>query len=307
MKSKKKLLIAGLGIAIAAAFVTWFIVRPSQSSWPDFLMDKPDAPRYNTEVVDRDFGYRTGNHVPVKLYFKLLPGMELMTEQMVINGDFEVVSKTEHREQKGADTLVRVDLVLQAFVLKPKLEAKPTIAYRSTAGGDPKKLDLLAIEVYTSQTFDGRKGKHPKEGNLTKIDDGHLWITSAFVLVGSIGVLLAVGKLVRDHMPRLIGATKLPVGDFPPGWTPVQEAWFAITSGDHSKTAFTRVAELIRTYFGVQSLTVVELRESTLPTKEPLAQFLTVCEAALWTDCAVDEKDIANAGAAMQTIENGLK
>jgi hypothetical protein len=306
MKSKKKLILAGLAIALVAMVATALVVRSwHDRQWPDFLTDKQDAPRYNTEVKDRDFGYRTGNHVPLALYFKLLPGMELMTDQMVVNGDFEVVSRTEYRERRGDDTLVRVDLVLQAFVLKPKLEAKPTIAYKSTPDGEPKKLDLLTVEVYTSQTFDGRKSEHPKEANLAEIDDGHLWVTGAYILAGGIGLVLAVGMLVRSHVPRLKTKPKAKVssGPFPTGWAVVQEAWVAITGGDTSKTAFTRVAELSRTFFGVGPLTVSELANSTLPEKEPLIVFLSVCEKALWTDTQIGGDEMARAQEAFAAIE----
>jgi len=312
MKSKKKQLIAGLAIAFAAAFVTWLALRPLHTApeWPDFLTDKQDAPRYNYEVKERDFGYRTGNHVPVTLYFKLLPGMELATDQIVINGDFNVVSRKETKRQRvGENTLVRVDCVLQAFVLKPKLEAKPTVVYKTSATSDPKKFDMLTIEVYTSQTFDGRKSEHPKErSDIAEINDGHLNVTLGFIITGGLGLVLAVGMLVRAIKPRILSPKKPVVasGRFPSGWTAVQEAWVAITDGDHSKEAFTKVAHLIRSFFGVASLTVTEISRSSLPEKEPLAQFLTVCETALWTDRKLDDAELALAGDAFSAIETQL-
>lgn len=300
----KKLILSGLAIAIIATVVTAVIVQARhERQWPDFLTAKQDAPRYNSEVKDRDFGYRTGNHVPVTLYFKLLPGMELMTEQLVVNGDFEVVSRKEYREKKGEDTLVRVDLVLQAFLLKPKLEVKPTIAYKSTADGDPKKLDLLTVEVYTSQTYDGRKSEHPKEATLALINDGHLWLTAICIIAGGCGVLLAVHMFLGRRLARLKRKPKVSPGPFPAGWTAVQEAWGAVLEGDRSKTNITRVAELIRTFFGVGPLTISELSERTLPEKEPLIVFLGICEKAVWTDSQIGDAELAKAQEAMTNIE----
>jgi hypothetical protein len=280
----------------------------ASQEWPDFLTDKQDAPRYNFEVAERDFGYRTGNHVPVTLYFKLLPGMEMMTEQMVVNGDFEEVSRKESRAQVGDDTLVRVDLVLQAFVLKPKLEVKPTIAYKSTSSGEPKKLDLLTIEVYTSQTYDGRKSEHPKERDLAEIDDGHLWVTGAYILAGGIGLVLAVGILVRARKPRVKKEprAKVSTGPFPAGWTAVQAAWLVIVTGNNTKAAFTSVAELSRSFFAVESLTVSELKGSALPEKEPLVAFLSICEKALWAEAPIDETEIGQAADHFKAIEDLL-
>ncbi len=291
---------------------TFAVVRSTGASraWPEFLTAKPDAPRYNTEVAKRDFGYRTGNHVPVGLYFKLAPGMELLSDQMVTNGDFQIVNQQEYREKSGEDTLVRIDLTLQTFVLKPKLEAKITIAYRNN-GGEVKKLDLLPIDVYTSQTYDGRKSEHPKESaEVTFLSDGHLTVTSAIVLTGAVGVVLAVGGLIRNRKPRVKRAptTKSPVksGPYPAGWTPVQEAWSAITGGDRSKTAFTVAAKTMRSYFGVDTLTVDELLSSTVPNKELIAGFLAVCEKALWTTNSVTDEEVQRAKALMLDIESTL-
>lgn len=304
---KKKPIITAIAIVALAVAVTAVVVQARRErQWPDFLTAKQDAPRYNTEVKDRDFGFRTGNHVPVTLYFKLLPGMELMTEQMVVNGDFEVVSRKEYRETRGEDTLVRVDLVLQAFVLKPKLEVKPTITYKSTADGDPKKLDLLTVEVYTSQTYDGRKSEHPKEANLGPINDGHLWLTAACIIAGGCGVLVAVHMLVGKRLPRLKRQPKVNPGPFPAGWSAVQEAWRVISEGDRTKPAFANVAGLVRTFFGVDPLTVSELSGSALPEKEPLIAFLAICEKALWTDTQIDDVELAKAHEFMTIMERLL-
>lgn len=312
--SRKNIALTGLGLILALG-VTFSVMHWSGASrqWPDFLMDKPDAPRYNTDVAKRDFGYRTGNHVPVGLYFKLLPGMELLSDQMVVNGDFQIVSQQEYREKSGEDTLVRIDLTVQTFVLKPKLEVKPTIAYRSKAGGEVKKLDLLPIEVYSSQTYDGRKSEHPKESqDIAMVSDSHLTVTGGLVVAGALGAVFAAGWLVRNRKPRVkrekVSKTKVTVatGPFPPGWTPVQEAWAAIVSGDRSKQAFTRAAESIRTYFGVNTLTVSEIKVSTVPHKELLASFLTICEKALWTTSPVSDADVKAASAVITDIETEL-
>lgn len=312
--SRKNIALVGTGLVLALG-VTFGLMRWSAAAraWPDFLMDKPDAPRYNTEVAKRDFGYRTGNHVPVGLYFKLSPGMELLSDQMVVNGDFQIVSQQEYREKSGEDTLVRIDLTVQTFQLKPKLEVKPTIAYRSTAGGEVKKMDLLPIEVYSSQTYDGRKSEHPKESaDIAIIADNHLTVTGGLIVAGALGAVFAAGWLVRNRKPRVKRAkpskTKVKVvsGPFPPGWTPVQEAWAAIVGGDHSKPAFTRAAESIRTYFGVNTLTVSEIERSTVEHKKLIASFLVICEKALWTTTPVSDNDVTAASAVMLDIETAL-
>jgi hypothetical protein len=316
MMSRRNIALSATGLLLVLG-VTFGVMHwaAAPKAWPDFLMDKPDAPRYNTEVAKRDFGYRTGNHVPVGLYFKLLPGMELLSDQMVVNGDFQIVSQQEYREKSGEDTLVRIDLTVQTFVLKPKLEVKPTIAYRSAAGGEVKKLDLLPIEVYSSQTFDGRKSEHPKENeDVTFVADSHLITTGGMVTVGGLGVLFAVGVLMRNRRPRVkrekvAKKSKAPdaaTGPFPPGWTPVQEAWAAIVGGDRSKPAFTLAAETIRTYFGVNTLTVSELQCSTAQHKDLLAAFLTICEKALWTTTALSDADVEAASTVLRNIEAAL-
>ncbi|MDZ4833989.1 MAG: hypothetical protein SGJ27_09455 [Candidatus Melainabacteria bacterium] len=312
--SRKKIALTATTLALVACVALVALYKTSTSrEWPDFLTDKQGAPKYNTEVAKRDFGYRTGNHVPVGLYFKLAPGMELLTDQTVINGDFQVVSQQEYREKSGEDTLVRIDLTLQTFVLKPKLEVKPTIAYRTKPGDDVKKLDLLPIEVYSSQTYDGRKSEHPKESaDITFVSDNHLTVTGALVVLGALGVVLAIGGLLRNRKPRVKREkksktkTEAASGPFPAGWEPVQSAWAAITGGDRSKPAFAKAAASLRSFFGVDTLTVSELKRSTVPNKDQLTAFLTRCEKALWTNNDVLDEEVEAANAVMVEIEASL-
>lgn len=311
MRSRTKLIIAALAatkITCVVAAVAIGFFGKTKTEWPDFLTDKAGAPQYNYEVAERDFGYRTGNHVPVVLYFKLKPGMELLADQFVIGGDFQEVSRKELREQHGDDTLVRLELTLQTFELKPRLEVKPTIAYRN-GNSETKKLDIGPVEVYTSATYDGRKDKHPKELALTEVSGGHLRVTFAFILVGVAGILLSLRAMAwRERRPR---AKKEPAhkpvkSPFPQGWTQVQEAWAAITRGDRSKAAFRRVVDLTRTFFGAATLTVSEVKRSAIAEKDALSDFLAAAERTLWTDKPVQDGDISTADGAMKELEARL-
>lgn len=309
MNRKKKNL---FGIVLAASLVlltltTLFVSRAAAHVWPDFLAGKPGEPAYNFEVGDsassnRNFGYRTGNHVPVSLYFRLSKGTELLTDQLVLPGDFQQVSKKVVSETKGEETLVRVDLTLQTFVFKPKWEVKPEIGYR-TADGTVKKLSMLAVEVSSSNTFDGSKDKHPKEQNVEMVSvSGHNSLTALLVIAGIVGVLWAVRRLVRK--PKVQEVLVEPAADeVPAEWLAVRQAWAAITGGDRSKPAFARATQAVRAACGLPTATLSEIKTMSLPYGQQLAFFLRVCEQHVWTDQPVEFREISQAGDLLAEIE----
>ncbi len=305
---RRKLLVGCLLTALVLVAGTAFVLtRPAKTEWPDFLVDR-DNPQYNTSVAERDFGFRTGNLVPVSLYFKLQKGMEILTDQLVLNGDFQLVSKTEYREKHGDVTLVRVDLVLQSFVYKPKLELKPTVSYRNGTN-ETKKYDLLPVEVYTSATYDGRKSEHPKENDqLATFSGRHLLYTLGFVLVGGIGLVYSISMLVRSGKPKekKEQAPAVVAGPLPTGWSDVQAAWATVTGGDRSSRAVGIAVQAMRDFFKVDTQTVGEIGGGELPQKTTLVAFLRICERSIFGSKPLAEQEVVRASAEFATLEQSF-
>ncbi len=306
--TRRKLLVgSALTVLLLVGVAGYLLTRPAKAEWPDFLTDR-DHPQYNTSVAERDFGFRTGNLVPVSLYFKLTPGMEVLTDQLVLNGDFQLVSKSEFREKQGDVTLLRIDLVLQSFVYKPKLELKPTVSYRNGTN-ETKKYDLMTVDVYTSATYDGRKEEHPKENdNLATFTGWHLAYTLGFILVGGVGLVCSIGMLVRNGKPRAKKekAPKVVAGPLPEGWLEVQQAWAAVTAGDRSSATVGIAAQAVRNFFGVTTQTVGEIEKGEVEVKATLVAFLRICERAIFGSKPLGEQDVAPASAEFAKLEESL-
>src|SRR5215470_10514163 len=130
---------------------------PKRAIWPQFPQSAEPAPQVVVQV-DRDFAWRTGDHIPVSVFIKLKPGVAVDLNSLAIEGDFEIAGNPEIfvREERDGTRLIRLLVTLQSFNLKPKLELKANLSYQLAGQREPRVVSLPGLEVYTSRTWDGR-------------------------------------------------------------------------------------------------------------------------------------------------------
>src|SRR5579885_3113634 len=303
----RKILVAAGSAALFLTCVyasTLPLRSPRHSQWPEFLFAGEGAPQYNWEVQDREFAYRTGNHVNVSYFFSVPQGTELYTDQLAVEGDFQLQGKTVHVEQHGSDRYMRVDLTLQTFIYKtPAWQINARVPYR-TADGTVKQLVLMPIDVSSSNTFDGKKNQHPKEAKVELISNaGHLAVTACLILSGSVGLIFSMVLLrgKRKTKKKDVPAEAAANSGVPPAWQPILSGWRAITGGAAREEDFAAVAAAIRSLY-TEVLTAPEIRAGALPDREALVTFLSVCEKPLWSDDPVSAEEIKAADGALDQL-----
>jgi hypothetical protein len=152
MKSKRThWLLAGLAVICAAAFTWWWT-----PGWPDFASD-PSAQAQVIVRVDRDYGVRTGDLVPVDVYVRLQPpGSRLDVSTLSVEGDFELASppKVEQKSLKDGSSVYHLRIGVQSFRVQPAVVLHATISW--VAGETRSHLAIPELTVHTSKTWDGR-------------------------------------------------------------------------------------------------------------------------------------------------------
>lgn len=265
------------GIVLAIAFY-----QSRQFEWPGFEENANGKPQYNVQY-ERDFGYRTGNLVPVRICFKLPAGTTLDVDNLTVEGDMSVAKRTVFT-QAGQDgvTYIRLDLQLQAFVFKPKWTDKMFFNYRTAGSNELMTLEVKDISVTTSKTYDSDKtSRHPKEPDLAINQGFHMVWTVLGLFAGLSGMIGCVVYLVKTRQVRAVAVVIPPAAAQDP-WLLVMEALTAIKDGDHSSAAFERLGLQVRAYSGLHTQTATQLVAANEPRHQAVGEVLAVCEPVVW-------------------------
>ncbi|HEY9869024.1 MAG TPA: hypothetical protein V6D08_07645, partial [Candidatus Obscuribacterales bacterium] len=190
----KSCALAALIIALSMGAMAW-LFWPQRTVWPEFAAQPgsdPQAPQVVAQV-ERDFGWRTGDRIPVTLYFKQKPGTAIDINTLAIQGDFEIAGPPSIfvRELKDGTKLIKLKLDLQAMALKKAWKVNATMTYRAQGQADDKLITLPGLELYSSATWDGRP--EIKDGPIEYVQDYHLLVNLAIILAG----LAVVGLCIR--------------------------------------------------------------------------------------------------------------
>ncbi|MBZ0189019.1 MAG: hypothetical protein K8F91_22430, partial [Candidatus Obscuribacterales bacterium] len=276
----KPLLLSGVAIILMMVTMAWQNRSNQAGEWPEFLgsTEAGKQPQYNYEVTP-DFGWRTGNLVPLTLYFKCPATVDLLAWQIGIEGDFNLVNSQVFTKQEGENTLTKVNLTLQAFTYKPAWQVDVSVPYRRDAG-EIAQLKLAPIEVSTSKTYDDKKSQHPKEPFAEPIHKGHLLATMAWLASGSFGMVFAVGRIFRRKTNAQVTETE--TAETP--WQSIRRQWQLIEAGKQESAKIKAFAEAVSKYFGIENQTASELASGQLADKEHLSTVTAFLEKALFTE-----------------------
>ncbi|HEY9775933.1 MAG TPA: hypothetical protein V6C81_19375 [Planktothrix sp.] len=158
---KKKLWQWALVTVALVAVVMGVLHFWDRTAWPAFAADAKapaDAPQV-VATVPRDFGWRTGDVIPIDLYIKQLPGTVVDTSNLAISGDFEIRTQPKAmiaRKQSDGSTYMKLRFEVQSFNVSKSWTLNANMTYARTAAKDDQTVSLPALVVYTSMTYDGR-------------------------------------------------------------------------------------------------------------------------------------------------------
>ena len=273
-KTKKLGFFSSLGlVALLMAFAVGcctLLFWEDRTEWPVFPSEQHSAsspavtPSDKPEIVatlDRDFGWRIGDVVPVTVYMLQKPGTVIDMHSIALAGDFELVGAPDQFELSRQDgsKVYRVKLKLQSFSVAPQLDLKANVSYRVLANNDDVTVDIPTIAPYTSKTWDGRK--LIQEGKLVIVHGLHGWITLAYVLVGLFGASF-FWKLTRRFYHLLPVAVQKLLGPsrFIKARRLFDAVWAKMEAGDRSRENYVAIARIIRRLYLIETKTTLEAK-----------------------------------------------
>lgn len=296
MKILRKALVVLTGAGAVAVIMISAMALTNPKEWPGFPDITGPSPAYVLDYDERDFGWRTGNLVPVTICFKVPAGTTLDAENLSVAGDLALMER-RITTQNGAEGLVyiRVEMKLQSLVYMPKWSAEVNVSYRED-GGKWQKLKVEQLEVYTSKTFDGRK-RHPEDPRLEASQGLHAVWTFSLLALGLAGTVFSVGVIVRrPKAKKAVAVTPLHP------WTEIDQAWRLMRAGDRNPQTLRTTCAALRFYFKAQSASIDDLNATGDPLSQQVAQVLEPLEQALWTGIGPDEQKLVELEHALDNI-----
>lgn len=292
-----KRLMAGLGLL---AFLFLAIAHRVHTSkpvqWPRFEQAQSGSPAAVIKL-ERDYGYRTGDIVPVEIFLQEQPGMKIDLDSLVFEGDFEVRGDATLQTRTAPDGqsthYIKVDL--QSLAVKDKLESGLSFVWESLAD---KKIHEwradAAIKVSTSPTWDGRPNIRMGDRQLRTgfhwVYSGALIATSLFIMIWCNWVILRYerhGKIYDSSRRRYVNpAAELRAR--------LCSTWQQITAGSTDIQLFTELNADLRKLFGIPTVPVENIpSQLNNSLAEPTQRVLFHCEQVIFGHKSLAPEEMA--------------
>ncbi|MBZ0186687.1 MAG: hypothetical protein K8F91_10595, partial [Candidatus Obscuribacterales bacterium] len=242
-------------IGILAGFL--FVTRADQNEWPDFSQvaaaNSPLAPQVVARA-ERDYGWRTGDIIPLEEFIKQMPGTRVDPNSLAIEGDFAIVEAPaiHFEDLEDGSRLIKVSLKLQSMSVSKQLMLKTQMLYRDLETGEDLLFAPPVFAPFTSMTWDGRDVI--QDGDPQVDNFAHTLATTVLIIGGLIGAVFMffLGRKLRqksdaEHLGR--------------GWLNRREiarqkfdaVWQRFENGDFDKRNYEELSAIVRELFHVQS------------------------------------------------------
>jgi len=252
MFKKLNLTRAAVTVAILAALALVFF-WPKAVDWPQFAAAENNAPATVVEVKP-DFGYRTGDLIPVTLYIKEAPGTEVDITSLALEGNFELVGEPDvfAKGLEDGSRLIRVRLVLQSFTLAQPVSSRVSMIWTVDGQRDTFELPETVIKVHTSMTWDGRE--ELQEGEVDLLGSRTPWANLALFVLSVAGIIW-----LSRYIRRLIAGLPREVSEAPvsPRLLAKQRfdaIWAKIEAGDLSEENFKEINIILRQFLKIETV-----------------------------------------------------
>lgn len=288
---------ATLVTAVSIGVMAW-LYWGQKVDWPAFSNDPAVASSPTPEVVahiERDYGWRTGDVIPVTMFIKEKPGTVVDTNTLAIEGDFEVVGEVDifTRDLKGGGRLIKITMHVQTFNVKKQLTLKSNMSYRLANGQDDILITLPAVDPYTSMTYDGIR-KDPQEGPQTPLHGWHLFQNAGMLLAALAGIAFFLGLI------RKFNRETDELGAYDPK-SPREVArrdfdlvWKKLMLLDFSVENYKEIERIIRRLFRIESRTLreVNFELGQHPFRAEILHILVTCGKVLYQGETLDDAEL---------------
>ncbi len=288
---------AVLVTAVSIGVMAW-LYWDQKIDWPAFSSDPVVASSPTPEVVayiERDYGWRTGDVIPVTMFIKEKPGTEVDTNTLAIEGDFEVVGNVDifTRDLKDGSRLIKITMHVQSFNVKKQLTLKSNMSYRLDGSQDDILITLPAVDPYTSMTYDGER-KLPQEGPKTPLHDWHLFKNVGMLLASIAGIAFFVGLIRRFNRETDDQGSFNPSSPREIARRDFDIAWKKLMLFDFSQENFKEIERIIRRLFRIESRTLreIDFELGQHPFRAEILHILAVCSKVLYQGQSLDDAEL---------------
>jgi hypothetical protein len=240
-------------VALAAALALVFM-WPKTADWPQFAATENNAPATVVQVKP-DFGYRTGDLIPVTLYIKEAPGTQVDIGSLALEGNFELVGEPDvfTKDLEDGSRLIRVRLTLQSFAFAPSVQSRVSMIWTVDGQRDTFELPETVIKVFTSKTWDGRE--ELQEGEVDLLGSPTPWVNLALFVLSVAGIVWTTRYIRRviAGLPK-DEPTKFPVSPRVLAKQRFDAVWAKIEAGDLSEENFKEINIILRQFLKIETI-----------------------------------------------------
>jgi hypothetical protein len=298
---------AALVVALSLGALTWLFWE-QRTVWPAFSQAPPAAgtaavsplaPRVVVQV-ERDYGWRTGDRIPITIYVKQMPGTIVDTTSLAIEGDFEILQQPKAlvaREQKDGSWLYKIEVDVQSMNVQRSWTLNANMSYHVTATGDDNSVSLPGLKLYTSMTYDGRK--QIQEGSQAFAYGNEALIVGLILAASMIGLIFGYRQYRKGLAEeKMRGQPKPPAVPLTPLLKVAHNfkiVWSRIQRGDYSVENYKELERNIRWLFHIEARTLkqidLELEMTHNPFHQEVMIILTECDKVLYQEMYLSDAE----------------
>lgn len=284
--------IACLGVAVLL-FAGIHFLKPGER-WPQFPKEAVGPAPAVMFDVERDFGWRTGDVIPLTIYIREFPGTSVDVEGLALEGDFEVRGdvKVDSRATADGGRIIRVRMDVQSFAFKPEVGARVSMTWNKAGSKEWEEVPRAQVTVHTSPTWDGRQAI--QEGRLQFLQGWHLVQTITVFALSVLGILLSVKLLryVKRNTPPRPPEPKRPPTLYEWAQMRFDAAWARIEQGDRSDEVFREIDHVTRKLLQVETvqLSHLDIALQSHPFARQGMFIIKTCERKLFRGDTLEDK-----------------
>jgi hypothetical protein len=277
-------------IASILAVGAWFGIgywQDYSAGWPKFPDANPAAPVTPQVVVQatRDYGWRTGDAIPVVLYIHQMPGTVVDTSNIAIKGDFEVRTQPKQLVAKhlsdGSD-VIKLRFTVQSFNVSKSWTLDANMTYKVVSSGDAETVSLPGLKLYTSLTYDGRGDIQPGP-QTTQIDVAEQMLTVSVLVVGLLVFVWGFvwhGRLVKRQAKV---SSRTPLQTVQHNYAVLMKR---IEAGDRSSETYEELERNVRWLYKLEPQTrgqiELEVEMNNHPFQKEITTIISLCDKRIY-------------------------
>ncbi|MBY0549982.1 MAG: hypothetical protein K2W95_22095 [Candidatus Obscuribacterales bacterium] len=278
--NRRNAIIGGV-IAALVMVAIWLIPSGGGPEWPQFPETQDKAPSVVSQL-EPDFGYRTGDVIPVSIFIKEQLGTEIDISSIAFEGDFEIRGEpqiAQGQTPEGAKQYC-IKLNLQSFSMSPKLRATMSMQWNLKGDRQWKEVKHSLVNAFTSLTWDGER-KEIQSGPLVVLSSWWKYFSPGLMVFA---VLLFGGCLFYQRWFERAEAArekKVQASARAVCKTRVDTARKAIGQGDVSEAQYVAIAAALREYFNIESTVIAHIPQALgdhHPYKKRVQAAINLCE-----------------------------